>query len=139
MASRAYHKTFKQLAFSYQFVDSLPPLLFTLFHSVVHILSTTNGLRAKVRQQFGAEQQFKQGEDLQLTTMKLVTITKFTDSESTVRQTSVEWPGYLDISDLVNAPVSNNDNKKATMTMNIVNFKRDVTGEESFASTDVPL
>jgi hypothetical protein len=130
MASHADHKPsiLKQLAFSFQFVDSLPPLLLTLFHSIGHILSTMNSLRAEARQRFGAEQQFKKGEDLQLTTMKLVTIAKFIDSETTVRQTSVEWPGYLDICDLVNAPVSNNDNKKATMTMNIVEFRHDGRG-----------
>jgi hypothetical protein len=60
--------------------------------------------------------------------MKLVTIAKFIDSETTVRQTSVEWSGYLDIYDLVNAPVSNNDNKKATMSMNIIKFRRDGRG-----------
>ncbi|CAN9426354.1 unnamed protein product [Alternaria alternata] len=87
-----------------------------------------NGLRAEARQRFEAEQQFTQGENLQRTAISLVTIAKFLNSETTIRQTSVQWPGYLDICDLINSPVFDNVNEKATATMNIVKFRRDSEG-----------
>ncbi|CAN9394087.1 unnamed protein product [Alternaria alternata] len=87
-----------------------------------------NGLRAEARQRFEAEQQFTQGENLQRNAISLVTIAKFLNSETTIRQTSVQWPGHLDICDLINSPVFDNGNEKATATMNIVKFRRDSEG-----------
>ena len=87
-----------------------------------------NGLRAEARQRFEAEQQFTQRENLQRTAISLVTIAKFLNSETTVRHTSVQWPSHLDICDLINAPVFDNGNEKATATMSIVKFRRNSEG-----------
>jgi hypothetical protein len=126
IASRAGHKPLilEQLALSFLFIDSSPFPLFTPFHTIGHVLSKVDGLRAHARQRFAADRQSKHGEDLHRTNIKFSAIAKYLDSETTIQQTAVQWPGYLDICDLVNAPVSDNRNEKATTTMNIVKFRR---------------